>query len=96
MNEQSIAEPAPQRGAHSQTSISSLVITLETDAYRRRLALARLAADPALTLGPISSDRVPVVLETTTLDESRDRVEALMRAPGIRFVDLVCVRFEEC
>lgn len=72
--------------------ISSLVLTLANPGER---LLADLASDPRLTLGETQGAYLPVVLETSTLGESKAAVEELMTREGVRFVDIVTVDFSD-
>lgn len=49
--------------------ISSIVITLSTDALLRRAAIDSLSAHPRLTVGERQKHQLPVVVDTKTLSE---------------------------
>lgn len=75
--------------------IGGLVVTLDPDPSRRDAALGALAADPRLTLGEPVHDRLPVVAETSTLDEGDALFREVAGAPGVLFVDVISVDFSD-
>ncbi len=74
--------------------VSALVVTLSPDPAHRAAALARLAADPRLTLGTPQRDRVPVVTEASSADTGAALVEELTQHDGVARVDVVSIDFE--
>jgi hypothetical protein len=73
--------------------VSGLVITMEPSAVSN--AVAALPADPRLSVGAPAGAHVPAVLETSSLEESARFVDDLFRTPGVRFVDVVTVDFDD-
>jgi hypothetical protein len=74
--------------------VSALVVTLHSDADNRAAALARLAADPRLELGPCHRDRLPVVSETESTAAGAELVDELHAIVGVARVDVVSIDFE--
>jgi hypothetical protein len=76
--------------------ISSLVLTLDASPELRARALAEVARDPRVTVGPPLEERwLPVVTETRSLPEGEALAESLRELPGVSFVDVVMVDFSE-
>lgn len=75
--------------------VSALVVTLDPGERSRRGVLYVLSRDPRVSVGEIVEDRLPVVTETSSLEESEDVAEQLLQVPGIRFVDVVSVDFSD-
>lgn len=76
--------------------ISSLVVTLDADSDLRESALAALRVMRGVTVGELRTTRLPVVLETATLQEGHEFVDhALRHIEGVRFVDIVRIDFED-
>lgn len=75
--------------------ISALVVTLDAGERARRGVLYVLSRDPRVSVGEPVGERLPVVTETVTLEESEDVAEQLLQVPGIRFVDVVSVDFSD-
>lgn len=73
--------------------ISGLVITTQPE--QRDEVLAALRDIPEVTLGTPRGCKLPVVTEVPTLSAARKLTEALMRMPGIDFVDVVSVDFQD-
>lgn len=74
--------------------VSALVVTLTAEPAPQAAALARLAADPRLVLGPRHRERVPVVSETATTAASVVLVDELQALDGVARVDVVSIDFE--
>ncbi len=73
--------------------ISGLVLSLREPVEE---ALAVLRTQSALELGELNGQRVPAVLETSSLRESEDLVRLLATLPGVLAVDVVTVDFTDC
>ena len=69
-------------------AICGLVITLSRSDEERPVTVARLRAEPALTLGEPQGPRLPAVLEVRDRAELRERWERLLDTPGVTHVDL--------
>lgn len=76
-------------------TISSLLITLSDDEHARAAALTELSRDARLTLGQVVAGRLPLVLESESAKDGERIAESLLEVPGVCFVDLVGVVFEE-
>jgi hypothetical protein len=75
--------------------ISGLVITLSEDAALRQAALAALQRQPAVSVGPLTGNRVPIVVDTIDDDADREVWEWLHTLPGIVLVNVAAVHFTE-
>ncbi|MGZ3419807.1 MAG: hypothetical protein ACXWUG_18415 [Polyangiales bacterium] len=75
-------------------TVSGLVVTLADDDDARARALAALACDPRVTCGEPQGLRLPVVTETTSLNEAEELFDALKVLQGVSFVDVVSIDFE--
>jgi len=74
---------------------SGLVITLSSDAQRADEAQAAMGARPEFTLGERNQRWLPVVFEAVDVAASHDLHAWLNALPGVEFVDVVQVNFEE-
>jgi hypothetical protein len=75
--------------------ISGLLLTLSEDARLAEGALSTLRARPEFTLAERSQRWLPVVVEVENVRASRDLHDWLNSLPGVDFVDVVQVNFEE-
>lgn len=75
--------------------ISGLLITLDRDRSQRASALAALRDHPSIDVGDGEDHRVPIVVDTLSSDEDRTVWEWLHELPGVMFVDVVYVYFDE-
>lgn len=75
--------------------ISGLLITLDRDSDKRARALAALQHHHAIDIGEGRDHRVPVVVDTPSSDEDRAVWDWLHEQPGITFVDVVYVHFDQ-
>lgn len=75
--------------------ISGLLLTLSEDARLADSAAAALRARPEFTLGERSRRWLPVVIEVENVRASRDLHDWLSDQPGVDFVDVVQVNFQE-
>jgi len=73
--------------------VSALVVTLSSQPDHRVLAMTALAADPRLTLGSPTGDRLPVVAETDSTAHGAELCESLANQPGVLRVDVVTIDF---
>jgi hypothetical protein len=74
---------------------SGLVITLNADPALATQARAALQARPEFTLGKLNARWLPAALEAADVGASRDVHDWLNTVPGVDFVDVVQVNFEE-
>jgi hypothetical protein len=75
--------------------ISGLLLTLSEDVRLAESAEATLRARPEFTLADRSQRWLPVVIEVEDVRASRDLHDWLDALPGVDFVDVVQVNFEE-
>lgn len=75
--------------------ISALVITLAAPPSELDRVLAELGAVSGLELGSLNGQKLPAVLETGTLSQSRDVVRSLTQVTGVGHVDVLSINFEE-
>ena len=75
--------------------ISGLLLTLSEDAPLADRAEAALRARPEFTLAERSQRWLPVAIEVENVRASRDLHDWLNTLPGVEFVDVVQVNFEE-
>ncbi|MCF7763900.1 MAG: hypothetical protein K9N62_09520 [Verrucomicrobia bacterium] len=74
---------------------SGLVITLGTDAALAAQAIAQIGARAEFTPGQRNDRWLPVAMEARDDAASRDLHDWLQALPGVEFVDVVSVNFEE-
>jgi len=76
--------------------VSALVVTLDDDPVEQAATISRLSEFEHLTVGALTGRvHVPVVCESETLTDGENYVRALMRVPGVVFVDVVMVDFSD-
>ncbi len=78
--------------------ISGLVIVLTPKAARDGMAdgfLESMRSNLTLTIGERANDRIPVVLETATAEESRSAIERLRNMEGVALVEVTYVDFAD-
>ena len=75
--------------------ISGLILTLADQPQEAEQALRDLAGDKRFELGPRTGQRQPVTLATQDSAEDKDCWHWLQSHPGIGFVDVACVFFED-
>ena len=72
-------------------AISGLVVTLADDDAAADAAVARMGADPRLTLGDRFGHRLAVVVDTPSVDADRALWDELRQMSGVTFVDVTFV-----
>jgi hypothetical protein len=75
--------------------ISGLVLTLVEEPHARQGALEILRRHPAIEVGEPADVRVPIVVETTDAEEDRLVWEWLHAIPGVSFVVVAFIHFDE-
>ncbi|HWQ93226.1 MAG TPA: hypothetical protein VN673_16245, partial [Clostridia bacterium] len=75
--------------------ISGLVLTLSADPALAREAKTLLQRRPELVLGECRERWLPVAAEVADVAAGRDLHDWLSEVPGVEFVDVVQVNFEE-
>jgi len=76
--------------------IASVVATLETECSKKEL-LQAIATLPIIEIGDAEANphRVPLVIDTTSASDLETATEQLRQCPGVAFVDVVFVHFED-
>ena len=74
---------------------SGLVITLSADAALSAQAVATLSARSGFTPGERQDRWLPVAMEARDDAESRDLHDWLQALPGVEYVDVVSVNFDD-
>ena len=78
--------------------VSGLVVTLSPPGPDAEQAAAWLREDARFAVGepePATPRRLPVTLDTADRDADKHTWEEMQEHPGIDFVDVACVFFEE-
>ena len=75
--------------------ISGLVITLSSDAQLADRAVSALGERNEFNLGERNARWLPVAMDARTDAESRDLHDWISAQPGIEYVDVVYVNFDE-
>lgn len=75
--------------------ISGLAITLNSDDALAQASVAALADHACITIGQREGHRLPIVVETASEEEDRDVWQWLHSLPGVQFVDVACVHFDD-
>lgn len=75
--------------------ISGLILTLNADAELAAQAVATLSVRPEFMPGERNARWLPVAMEARDDAESRDLHDWLNALPGVDFVDVVYVNFDE-
>ena len=74
---------------------SGLVITLSSNPANAAEAMTALRERPEFTLGDRNNRWLPLVMETAGEAESRELHEWVQKLPGVEFVDVAYVNFDE-
>lgn len=75
--------------------ISGLVVSLVSDRQLREEAIATIKAEPCIEVGVIQSQRMAIVLDTPSTDDDKRLWCWLSSLPGVVFVDVAMVAFED-
>jgi len=75
--------------------ISGLMLTLADDASLAGEALGAIAGERRIEVGDREQHRLAVVVDTRTREEDQQLWRWLNDLPGVRFVDVVYVTFED-
>jgi hypothetical protein len=78
-----------------EVPVSGLVITLSEKDEERRAALSALQNESQIEVGEGAGRRLPIVVDTPSSIEDRRIWEWLHSLPGVRFVDVACVHFDD-
>jgi hypothetical protein len=76
-------------------SISGWVVTLSLDPGLAQAAIDALRRHQAIEMGEVAGHRAPVVVETDDRDETSAVWEWLHSLPGVLFVDVAFLHFDE-
>ncbi len=76
-------------------SVVGAVVTLSPDPDSHQHAMAALHADATWTLGELQGTRLPVVFETPSTRDDRDRFDQLRSLPGVLAADPVFAAFPD-
>ena len=75
--------------------ISGLVVSFADDPPLRQKAIEAMEAEPRIDVGVIESNRVAIVLDTASGEEDKRLWEWLSALPGVVFIDVAMVVFDE-
>ena len=75
--------------------VSGLVVSLSNQPDLRQNAWESMRADPRIEVGLIEAQRVAIVVDTASNEEDKTIWNWLQQLPGVVFVDIVMVGFEE-
>ena len=75
--------------------VSGLVVTLVSDAGLRESAITDIREEPMIEIGPISGNKMAIVLDTPNEAEDKRLWCWLSSLAGVVFVDVAMVGFEE-
>lgn len=75
--------------------ISGLVVSLVSDRQLREETIETIRAEPCIDVGVIQSHRMAIVLDTPTTDDDKRLWCWLSSLPGVVFVDVAMVAFED-
>ena len=75
--------------------VSGLVVSLKSDPQLRQQAIDAIRAEPRIEVGAIESRRMAIVVDTATTDDDKQLWCWLGSLPGVVFVDVALVAFEE-
>jgi len=75
--------------------VCGLVAILDQDRGRARRAQEALDVHPAITLGDLQGDRLPIVTDTPTLDDDKALWAWLKNQEGILHIDVVYAHLAE-
>lgn len=75
--------------------ISGLVLSFSPDSSLPRETLDALRNHPSIVIGDACENRIPIVVESADSEDATTIWEWLHSLPGIAFVDLVYLHFED-
>ena len=74
--------------------VSGLVVSLTDQPALRQQAIDAMGQEPRIEVGMIKQQRMSVVMDTSSSDEDKELWTWLTGLPGVVFVDVVMVGFE--
>lgn len=75
--------------------VSGLVVSLGDEPRPRAEALAVIGREARITVGVLEANRLAIVLDTVSTEEDRHLWEWLGSLPGVLFVEVAFVGFEQ-
>lgn len=75
--------------------VSGLVVSLAHEPELRDRAVEAVRNDPRFDVGVLRSSRMAVVCDTSSSEEDKQAWHWLQELPGVMFVDLAMVAFED-
>lgn len=75
--------------------VSGLVVSLAEEPELRQLAIDAIGRESRIEIGSIHSNRMAIVIDTASSDEDKQLWNWLMDLPGVVFVDVALVAFEQ-
>ena len=75
--------------------VSGLVVSLSDEPQSRAEALAVIGREARITVGVLEANRLAIVLDTPSSEEDRRLWEWLGSLPGVSFVEVAFVGFEQ-
>ena len=75
--------------------VSGLVVTLCEEPQLRAAVFEAIGRDPRITVGVLEANRQAIVLDTASSDEDGQLWDWLNTLPGVMFVEVAFVGFEE-
>lgn len=75
--------------------VSGLVVSLVSDPQLRKEAIASIRSEPRIEIGVIEGRRMAIVLDTESTDADKQLWCWLSSLPGVVFVDVALVGFDE-
>ena len=75
--------------------VSGLVVSLSDEPQPRAESLALIGREPRITVGVVEANRLAIVVDTASSEEDRRLWEWLGSLPGVSFVEVAFVGFEQ-
>ena len=75
--------------------VSGLVVSLSDQPALREKAMDAIRDEPRIEIGVTKSRRMAIVIDTASSDDDKQLWNWLQELPGVAFVDVVMVGFEE-
>ena len=75
--------------------VSGLVVSFTDQPALREKAMDAIRDEPRIEIGVAKSRRMAIVIDTASSDEDKQLWNWLQELPGVVFVDVVMVGFEE-
>lgn len=75
--------------------VSGLVVSLADDPALREQTIATIGRESRIEIGSLEFQRMAIVIDTVSTDEDKQLWHWLTSLPGVVFVDVVMVGFED-